>query len=100
MKDVEHILEYNLIFSPIKLLGKSTNKKNQLGKTTSKQKNPTLNIKTSDILLFFFKIVFTSNLQSIDALQTLKFIFPACQFFSKSWGEPPTGGHSYQTQCV
>ena len=53
MKDVEHILEYNLIFFPIKLLGKSTNKKNQLGKTTSKQKNPTLNIKTSDILFFF-----------------------------------------------
>ena len=37
MKDVERILEYTLIFS-IKLLGKSTDKK-QLGKTTSKQKS-------------------------------------------------------------
>ena len=56
MKDVEHILEYKLIVF-IKLLGKSTNKK-KLGKTTSKQKNPTLNIKTSDMLCFFCNIYF------------------------------------------
>ena len=59
---------WSLIFFSIKLLGKSTIKK-KLGKTTSKQKNPTLNIKTSDMLcLFFFSRQFiTSNLQSIDA---------------------------------
>ena len=49
-----------------KLLGKSTNKK-QLGRTTSKQKNPTLNIKTSVMLCLFSNIVLTSNLHSIDA---------------------------------
>ena len=53
MKDVEIILEYKL-FS-IKLLGKILTKKG-LGETNTWKK--TLNVKTSDILWVFFKIVF------------------------------------------
>ena len=48
MKNVELTLEYKSV-PPIKLLGKVLTKK-RLGKTTSYYKNPTLNVKTSDML--------------------------------------------------
>ena len=83
MKDVELIQEYKL-FS-IKVLGKVLKKK-PLGETTSFKK-PTVNVKTSDMLCFFFRIVFLQVIYTpLMHYKHLNLFFGHVKKKSKSWG--------------